>query len=48
MAESKREKELPLTEHDDVTHWIGEMEKTDGKQSDTNRPTPKESPKRKG
>lgn len=48
MAESKREKELPLTEHDDVTHWIGEMEKTDGQKDNTNRTTPKKSPKRKG
>jgi len=25
MAEEQRETELPLTEHDDCTHWIGRM-----------------------
>ena len=25
MAEEERETELPLTEHDDVTHWVGRM-----------------------
>lgn len=28
MAEEERETELPLTEHDDVTHWVGKI-KTD-------------------
>lgn len=28
MAEDEGEAELPLTEHDDVTHWIGRLNET--------------------
>ena len=48
MEKDKEDDELPLTEYDDVTHWIGRIPKDDGQKTSTTRPTHRKPSEGKG
>ncbi len=48
MADDKEDDELPLTEYDDVTHWVGKMEKDNEQKTGTSGQTHSEPTKGKG
>ena len=48
MADDKKDEELPLTEYDDVTHWVGKMEKDNGQKTSTYGQTHREPAKGEG
>ena len=48
MADDKEDEELPLTEYDDVTHWVAKMEEDNGQKTSTSGQTHRELTKGKG
>jgi len=48
MAKGKGDEELPLTEHDDATHWIGKLTDDKPKKPSADRQTHSKPTKGKG
>jgi len=48
MAKEKDGEVLPLTEHDDCTHWIGKMDRHGESKRSISEQVPEANPKREG